>query len=108
MESGIEIKQNYLIMEILEKGYDAKEFLEYIVFKKGENGADLEQWSLSDLKEVNYLINLKTLNFIQVVFEFILTRTDNPREDTEENFKKNEKFNEYDSDHEEDSNVEEI
>jgi hypothetical protein len=64
MEGELEIKQNYLRTEILDKGYSADEFLGFIVEKKGEDGANLEIWTLNELKMVvNDFINMyNTLN----------------------------------------------
>jgi hypothetical protein len=58
MEGGIELKQNYLRTEILDKGYDAEVFLEFICLKKGEEGANLDLWSFQELKEVNLHITI--------------------------------------------------
>jgi len=47
-----EEKQNYLRTEILEKNYDADEFLQYLVSKKGDDAADLDLWTFDELKKV--------------------------------------------------------
>ena len=47
-----EEKQNFLREKILEKGYDVNEFVEFLTQKKGEEGADVSNWSMEDLKIV--------------------------------------------------------
>ena len=51
-------KQNFLRQNIMEAGYDANFFVEFLISKKGEAGADVGNWSLPDLKNVvNEFIN---------------------------------------------------
>ena len=45
-------KQNYLRVNIMDAGYDANAFVEFLMGKKGEDGADVGNWSLPDLKNV--------------------------------------------------------
>ena len=45
-----EEKQNFLREKILEKGYDVNEFVQFLTEKKGEEGADVANWSMEDLK----------------------------------------------------------
>ena len=46
-----EEKQIYLRQNILEKGYDTNSFVEFMMNKKGgEEGADVSNWSMSELK----------------------------------------------------------
>ena len=47
-----EEKQNYLRENILDKGYEAEEFVTYLTSKKGDEGVDLGNWSLNELKLV--------------------------------------------------------
>ena len=47
-----EEKQNFLREKILEKGYDVNEFVQFLTEKKGEEGADVANWSMEDLKLV--------------------------------------------------------
>ena len=47
-----EEKQNYLRENILEKGYDAEDFVSYLTIKKGEDGVNLNNWSLEELKSL--------------------------------------------------------
>lgn len=47
-----EQKQNYLRQNILERGYDGNTFANFLIQKKGEDGADISNWSLNDLKDV--------------------------------------------------------
>ena len=45
-------KKNYLRENILNKGYEAEDFVSYLTSKKGEEGVDLSNWSLDELKNV--------------------------------------------------------
>ena len=45
-------KQNYLRENILNKGYEAEDFVSYLTSKKGEEGVDLSNWPLDELKNV--------------------------------------------------------
>ncbi len=47
-----EKKQNYLREMIMEAGYDANEFVEFLMQKKGEDATDVNIWSFPELKEV--------------------------------------------------------
>ena len=49
--SDIEEKQNYLRENILDKGYDGNTFVAFLIEKRGEEGADIANWSLPDLKD---------------------------------------------------------
>ena len=51
-QTAIEEKQEYLRQNILEKGYDANLFTDYLITKKGEDGADIGSWSMEDLRNV--------------------------------------------------------
>ena len=51
-ESTQEEKQIFLRENILEKGYDANSFVEFLIGKKGEEGADVGNWTMDDLKVV--------------------------------------------------------
>ncbi len=50
MEEDIEIKQNYLRNEVIEKGYSADLFVNFLSDKKPENADDLNSYSLEELK----------------------------------------------------------
>ena len=45
-------KQNYLRKKILEKGLDPGKFVEFLQEKKGEDGDDISNWTMEDLKIV--------------------------------------------------------
>ena len=45
-----EEKQNYLRVNILEKGYDAEDFVAFLTTKKGEEGVNLSNWTLNELQ----------------------------------------------------------
>ena len=51
-DATVEEKQNFLRETILEKGYDVNQFIEFLIGKKGEGGADVAVWSMSDLRNV--------------------------------------------------------
>ena len=51
-QTAIEEKQEYLRQNILEKGYDANLFADYLITKKGEDGADIGSWSMEDLRNI--------------------------------------------------------
>ena len=50
MEKDLKEKQSYLREMVLEKGYDADEFMSFLKSKKGESGLDLNNWTLNELK----------------------------------------------------------
>ena len=50
-EDELSQKQTYLRESILEKGYDADEFMKFLQDKKGEQGLDLNSWKLSELTD---------------------------------------------------------
>ena len=49
MEGDLEEKQNFLRENILEKGYDAEKFMNFLKLKKGEQGLDLNNWDKNEL-----------------------------------------------------------
>ena len=51
-DATMEEKQNFLRETILEKGYDVNNFIDFLIGKKGEGGADVGVWSMHDLKIV--------------------------------------------------------
>ena len=54
-----EEKQNFLREKILDKGYDTNQFVQFLTEKKGDEGADVANWSMDDLKlVVNEFIKL--------------------------------------------------
>ena len=60
MENETEQKQNYLRQNILNKGYEAEEFMSFLNSKKGEKGLDLKNWTMDELKEtVTEFITIK-------------------------------------------------
>jgi len=59
-ESNLEKKQIYLQTEIIEKGYDTSDFLTYLTTLKGEEGTDINYWTLQELQKV--LNNIKLIN----------------------------------------------
>ena len=52
MEEDLDKKQQYLRTEILDKGYDPKEFNDYICSVRNEENIDLNNWSLEELSQV--------------------------------------------------------
>jgi len=51
MDSEIDEKKDLLKKEILDNDYDQNKFIEFCTSKK-ENGDDLSQWTLEELKEI--------------------------------------------------------
>ena len=51
MEDELNEKQTFLRENILEKGYDAEDFMKHLQSKKGELGLDLSSWSMDELRE---------------------------------------------------------
>jgi hypothetical protein len=50
-DGSIEEKQEYLRVNILEKGFKADEFADYLVSKKGEGAADVNALTMDDLHQ---------------------------------------------------------
>ena len=50
-DNSIEEKQEFLRESVLEKGLDANKFADYLVSKRGEEAADINTWSMKDLKQ---------------------------------------------------------
>ena len=48
----LETKQNYLRNAILNKGYDAQDFFNFLIQKKGDEGGDLNNWNFIELENV--------------------------------------------------------
>ena len=51
-DASQEEKQNYLRENILDKGYDANVFLQFLIDKRGEDAADVGNWTMNDLQLV--------------------------------------------------------
>ena len=51
-EVSQEEKQAFLRENILEKCYDAEKFMEFLQSKKGEQGTDINKWTMEELKKV--------------------------------------------------------
>ena len=49
MDGDLEQKQNFLRINILERGCDAEQFMNFLQSKKGELGLDLNNWTLNEL-----------------------------------------------------------
>ena len=50
-DDDLNLKQAFLRENILEKGYDAEEFMKLLQNKKGDSGLDLMSWTMNELKE---------------------------------------------------------
>ena len=50
-DDDLNTKQTFLRENILEKGYDAEDFMRLLQNKKGESGLDLISWTMNELKE---------------------------------------------------------
>ena len=48
-DNEIKEKQEYLRINILEKGYNADEFMDYLKSLKGDGGLEIQNWSKNDL-----------------------------------------------------------
>ena len=59
-EQEQEKKQLFLRKEILEQKYEPQNFIDFLISKKGETGADINKWTLEELKSV--VIEFKSLN----------------------------------------------
>ena len=59
-EQQQEQKQLFLRKEILEQNYDPQKFIDFLVTKKGETAADINNWTLEELKSV--VVEFKSLN----------------------------------------------
>lgn len=51
-EQEIEEKQNYLRNEILDKGFNGEDFMNFLISKKGEDGSDINNWTMDELRMV--------------------------------------------------------
>ena len=80
MEGELEQKQNFLRMNILEKGYDAEQFMNFLQSKKGDLGLDLNNWTLNELTSAVqefFALNNQNLNNEQVIPEEEKTENNN-------------------------------
>jgi hypothetical protein len=51
VENERTIKQNYLRTEIVEKGLDSEQFINFLCEIKGEEAGDIDVWNMDELKE---------------------------------------------------------
>ena len=78
--NSVEEKQEYLRINILEKGYDANSFADYLVSKRGEDASDISTLTMNELQ--------------QEVKEFIQTHEKkNKKEEENNSLKKEEEDN---------------
>ena len=98
MEDELEKKQTFLRANILEKGYDAEEFMNFLQTKKGEFGLDLNNWNISELKiavqefissleKDNLLLNPQNINKEEEVDKNLNNDNNNNLENDENNNK---------------------
>ena len=84
----LEQKQNYLRVNILEKGCDAEQFMNFLQSKKGDLGLDLNNWTINELtlavQEFNLLNNA---NNIQNNNQNIVQEQQIPEENNNNNLK---------------------
>ena len=73
--NDLQNKQAYLRENVLEKGYDAEEFMTFLQMKKPDEGLDLNNWSMDEL--------------INAVNEFISDKNLEKEDDGEDNGNKN-------------------
>ena len=61
-------KQNYLIENIINKGYNADEFTNYMWQQKGpnniENGEKIENWTFEEIKSVEIISKYCILSYL--------------------------------------------
>ena len=77
--NSVEEKQEYLRINILEKGYDANSFADYLVSKRGEDASDISTLTMNELQ--------------QEVKEFIQTHEKKNKKEEENNASKKEEDN---------------
>ena len=87
-KTSIEEKKIYLRENILEKGYDANLFANYLIQKKGEEGADIGSWSMNDLQQVVQEFIEKQSSFL-IGGDIVIPPTQNQNEIPEEQSKPN-------------------
>ena len=51
-DEDIEVKQDYLRKEIIEKGFSPDDFMSFLTKEKGDNAYDLSLWSLEELGKI--------------------------------------------------------
>ena len=79
-------KQEYLRINILEKGYDADEFMNYLQILKGEKGLEINNWSKNDLiKAVHDFISINPKEIKNSQNENIIRDQDNGQINNNEN-----------------------
>ena len=83
VDSSIEEKQTFLRENILDKGYDGNLFVKFLTDKRGEDAADVANWTMSDLKIV--------------VREFISIQNNNTPSNNRENIPGNNRPNNQDN-----------
>ena len=83
-DSSQEEKQNFLRQNILDKGYDPNLFVEFLTDKKGDEGADVGNWTMSDLKIV-----VKEFISLQDNSKNNSNQTEQSRENNSTNFNQN-------------------
>ena len=84
-DSSVEERQTFLRENILDKGYDPNSFVKFLTDKRGEDAADVANWTMADLKiVVKEFINLqnKSTEKAQPNNQINYTKTsNNPLED---------------------------
>ena len=63
----IEEKQEYLRLNVLEKGYDPNAFMNFLTEKKGDDASDLNKWSFAELKSTveEFIASLQQPNVVE-------------------------------------------
>ena len=74
-ENEVKEKQEFLRIHILEKGYDADEFMEFLETLKGEKGLKIENWSKNDL--IQAVEQFTKMNPRQEIIQINKTNTNN-------------------------------
>ena len=88
-------KQEYLRINILEKGYNADDFMQYLETLRGDKGLEIENWSKNDLvKAVHEFIKINPMgDNIQIIQNENENKEENKDYNNNENKNENKDYN---------------
>ena len=89
MEDEQEQKQQFLRKEILDENYDPQAFINFLTTKKGETAADINNWTIDELKSIVVEFKKSQNNNISTKKEVPLNLDLNPKENPKPEQKKN-------------------
>ena len=102
-DDDLNAKQTFLRENILEKGYDAEDFMRLLQNKKGESGLDLISWTMNELKDaVKEFIQDKSPEFTPLNEE---QNNENPNFENVNEQEKNEIFEQNDQNEKNENNM---